>query len=147
MEKPFDPGAMWREMLGQWEQAVNRYGGEAMRSEQFVQGMGGATAAAAQPIVTVNYRPPETVQPVAIPVDPKEHRLQVLIISGQNSYEHDWTGVNNLLRKQLQSTGRFDVRVTDGASGDSGVPRLTSRTPMRASGIAGWSTGRSIKLP
>jgi hypothetical protein len=48
MEKPFDPGAMWREMLGQWEQAVNRYGGEAMRSEQFVQGMGGATAAAAQ---------------------------------------------------------------------------------------------------
>lgn len=46
--KPFDPAAMWREMLGQWEQAVNRYGGEAMRSEQFVQGMGGATAAAAQ---------------------------------------------------------------------------------------------------
>lgn len=74
---------------------------------------GMATAAAAQPIVTVNYRPPETVQPVAIPVDPKEHRLQVLIISGQNSYEHDWTGVNNLLRKQLQSTGRFDVRVTE----------------------------------
>lgn len=74
---------------------------------------GMATATAAQPIVTVNYRPPETVQPVAIPVDPKEHRLQVLIISGQNSYEHDWTGVNNLLRKQLQSTGRFDVRVTE----------------------------------
>lgn len=74
---------------------------------------GTAAVATAQPIVTVNYRPPETVQPVAIPVDPKEHRLQVLIISGQNSYEHDWTGVNNLLRKQLQSTGRFDVRVTE----------------------------------
>lgn len=72
-----------------------------------------ATAAAAQPIVVVPYRPPETVQPVAIPVDPKEERLNLLIISGQNSYEHDWTGVNNLLRKQLQATGRFDVRVTE----------------------------------
>ena len=37
----------------------------------------------------------------------------MLIISGQNSYEHDWTGVNNMLRTQLQDTGRFDVRVTE----------------------------------
>lgn len=72
-----------------------------------------ATAAIAQPIVQSSYRPPETVQRVAVPVDPKEERLEVLIISGQNSYEHDWTGVNNLLRKQLQDTGRFDVRVTE----------------------------------
>lgn len=67
----------------------------------------------AQPIVQSSYRPPETVQRVATPVDPKEKRLQVLIISGQNSYEHDWTGVNNVLRTQLQGTGRFDVRVTE----------------------------------
>ncbi|UVO53098.1 ThuA domain-containing protein [Sphingomonas sp. SUN039] len=67
----------------------------------------------AQPIVQSTYRPPETVQRVAVPVDPKEARLHVLIISGQNSYEHDWTGVNNLLRKQMQDTGRFDVRVTE----------------------------------
>lgn len=72
-----------------------------------------ASTAIAQPIVVVPYRPPETVQRVAIPVDPKEHRLKVLIISGQNSYEHDWTGVNNLLRTQLQDTKRFDVRVTE----------------------------------
>lgn len=72
-----------------------------------------AGAAGAQPIVTVNYRPPETVQRVAIPVNPAEKRLQLLIISGRNSYEHDWTGVNNLLRTQLQDTGRFDVRVTE----------------------------------
>lgn len=75
-------------------------------------GLSGAVAFG-QPIVVVPYRPPETVQRVAIPVDPKEQRLQVLIISGQNSYEHDWTGVNNVLRKQLQDTGRFDVRVTE----------------------------------
>lgn len=69
--------------------------------------------ALAQPIVNSTYRPPETVQRVAIPVEPSEARLRVLIISGQNSYEHDWTGVNNLLRKQMQDTGRFDVRVTE----------------------------------
>jgi uncharacterized protein len=72
-----------------------------------------ASAALAQPIVQSTYRPPETVQRIAVPVDPKEDRLNILIISGRNSYEHDWTGVNNLLRHQLQSTGRFDVRVTE----------------------------------
>lgn len=72
-----------------------------------------SAAAFAQPVVQSSYRPPETVQRVAVPVDPKEERLNVLIISGQNSYEHDWTGVNNLLRKQLTDTGRFDVRVTE----------------------------------
>lgn len=61
----------------------------------------------------VPYAPPETVQRVATPADPKEERLKVLIISGQNSYEHDWTGVNNRLRTQLKDTGRFDVRVTE----------------------------------
>lgn len=67
----------------------------------------------AQVIVNVPYRPPETVQRVAIPVNPAEKRLRVLIISGRNSYEHDWTGVNNMLRRQMQDTGRFDVRVTE----------------------------------
>jgi type 1 glutamine amidotransferase len=69
--------------------------------------------AAAQVIVTIDYRPPETVQRVAIPVNPAEKRLKVLIISGQNSYEHDWTGVNNMLRTLMQDTKRFDVRVTE----------------------------------
>lgn len=69
--------------------------------------------AAAQVIVTIDYRPPETVQRVAIPVNPAENRLKVLIISGRNSYEHDWTGVNNTLRTMMQDTRRFDVRVTE----------------------------------
>lgn len=72
-----------------------------------------AVSTAAQVIVTIDYRPPETVQRVAIPVNPAEKRLKVLIISGQNSYEHDWTGVNNMLRTLLQDTKRFDVRVTE----------------------------------
>jgi type 1 glutamine amidotransferase len=72
-----------------------------------------AGTAAAQVIVTVPYRPPETVQRVAIPVDPSEDRLEVLIISGRNSYEHDWTGVNNMLRTLMQDSGRFDVRVVE----------------------------------
>ena len=64
-------------------------------------------------IVTVDYRPPETVQRVAIPVNPAEQRLKVLIISGRNSYEHDWTGVNNMLRTLMHDSKRFDVRVTE----------------------------------
>ncbi|WP_298200714.1 ThuA domain-containing protein [Novosphingobium sp.] len=72
-----------------------------------------AVPASAQVIVTIDYRPPETVQRVAIPVNPREQRLKVLIISGQNSYEHDWTGVNNMLRTLLQDSKRFDVRVTE----------------------------------
>lgn len=74
---------------------------------------GFTAVASAQVIVKYKYRPPETVQRVAIPVDPTEKRLRVLIISGRNSYEHDWTGVNNNLRTLLQDTGRFDVRVTE----------------------------------
>lgn len=72
-----------------------------------------ATPALAQVIVTIDYRPPETVQRVSIPVNPVEKRLKILIISGQNSYEHDWTGVNNMLRTLMQDTKRFDVRVTE----------------------------------
>lgn len=75
--------------------------------------VGVSSMAQAQPVVESTYRPPETVQRVTVPVNPAEQRLQVLIISGQNSYEHDWTGVNNQLRTQLQDTGRFDVRVTE----------------------------------
>ncbi len=58
------------------------------------------------------YRPAETVQKVAVPVVPA-NQLKLLIISGENTYEHDWTGVNNLLRAQLLETGVFDVRVIE----------------------------------
>lgn len=43
-----DPAAFWRDLLGQWEQAVNKFGGETLRSEGFAQGMGGASTVAAQ---------------------------------------------------------------------------------------------------
>lgn len=76
-------------------------------------GIVSASAASAQVIVTIDYRPPETVQRVAIPVNPKEDRLKVLIISGRNSYEHDWTGVNNMLRTLMQDTGRFEVHIVE----------------------------------
>lgn len=58
------------------------------------------------------YRPAETVQRVAVPVVPGEQQ-KLLIISGENTYEHDWTGVNNLLRAQLLETGVFDVRIIE----------------------------------
>jgi type 1 glutamine amidotransferase len=59
-----------------------------------------------------DYRPPETVQRVAVPVVPGD-QVKLLIVTGESSYEHDWTGVNNLLRTQLLATGRFDVRIIE----------------------------------
>jgi type 1 glutamine amidotransferase len=71
-------------------------------------------AAQDSPVIPLpDYVPPETVQRVAIPVSPFEDRLRLLIVTGENSYEHDWTGINNLLRYQLQQTGRFDVRIIE----------------------------------
>jgi type 1 glutamine amidotransferase len=77
--------------------------------------LAGATATAAERSLVIpppDYRPPETVQRVAVPIPPGD-RQRLLIVSGENSYEHDWTGVNNLLRRQLLETGRFDVRVIE----------------------------------
>ncbi|HWR51469.1 MAG TPA: ThuA domain-containing protein [Bryobacteraceae bacterium] len=44
-------------------------------------------------------------QPVAQP------KIQTLIIAGQNG--HDWRGTTPLLRKALEDTGRFEVRVVE----------------------------------
>ena len=38
-------------------------------------------------------------------------KLAVLIITGQNG--HNWRGTTPLLRKTLEDTGKFDVRVTE----------------------------------
>ena len=38
-------------------------------------------------------------------------KLQVLIITGQNG--HDWKGTTPVLKKELEDTGKFEVRVTE----------------------------------
>lgn len=49
MEKPpFDPAAYFRDMVGQWETFTNQFGGDVMKSQQFAQGMHGASGAAMQ---------------------------------------------------------------------------------------------------
>ncbi|MBR9791461.1 MAG: ThuA domain-containing protein [Gammaproteobacteria bacterium] len=60
-----------------------------------------------------DYRPPETVQAVAVPAVPNASAINVLIISGQSSYEHDWTGVNTRLRSLMLDSGVFDVRIIE----------------------------------
>jgi type 1 glutamine amidotransferase len=40
-------------------------------------------------------------------------KLQVLIVTGQNTASHDWHGTTPVLRKLLEDTGRFEVRVTE----------------------------------
>ncbi|MEK7750451.1 MAG: hypothetical protein AAB654_00950, partial [Acidobacteriota bacterium] len=47
-------------------------------------------------------------QPKAAPGPPK---IQTLIIAGQN--RHDWKATTPILRKQLEDTGRFEVRVVE----------------------------------
>lgn len=42
---PPDPAAFFRDMLGQWEKAVNNFGGEALKREEFARTMGAATTA------------------------------------------------------------------------------------------------------
>ena len=60
-----------------------------------------------------HHRPGDTVQRITAPVAKSEQRLRLLIISGESSYEHNWTAVNNLLRTKLIDTGRFDVRIVE----------------------------------
>jgi len=59
------------------------------------------------------YTIPETVQQIPTPLPPGNGRLQLLIITGKNSYEHDWRGTTNALRKMLEDTGRLEVHVTE----------------------------------
>jgi len=40
-------------------------------------------------------------------------KLQALIITGQNTASHDWHGTTPVLRKLLEDTGRFEVRVDE----------------------------------
>jgi type 1 glutamine amidotransferase len=40
-------------------------------------------------------------------------KLQALIITGQNTASHDWHATTPVLRKLLEDTGRFEVRVTE----------------------------------
>lgn len=42
---------------------------------------------------------------------PQPKKIQTLIITGQNG--HDWKAVTPLLRKALEDTGKFEVRVTE----------------------------------
>lgn len=48
MTNPSDPGAFFRDMLGQWEKMANSFGNDAMKREEFARGMQGATAASLQ---------------------------------------------------------------------------------------------------
>ncbi len=43
--------------------------------------------------------------------EPSQPKIQTLIITGQNV--HDWRGTTPVLRKILEDTGRFEVRVTE----------------------------------
>lgn len=72
-----------------------------------------ATAAESVVIPVPDYRPPETVQRVVVPAVPSDSLSKVLIVTGDSSYEHDWTGVNTRIRSLMLESGAFDVRVIE----------------------------------
>jgi len=45
-EQPIDPAAFFREVLGQWEQMANEYGGNLLKTGEFSRVMHGANSAA-----------------------------------------------------------------------------------------------------
>jgi uncharacterized protein len=47
------------------------------------------------------------------PAQAPKPKLQALIITGQHVGGHDWRATTPVLRKLLEDTGRFDVRVTE----------------------------------
>jgi type 1 glutamine amidotransferase len=59
------------------------------------------------------------------PPTPQPAKLQALIITGQNITGHDWRSTTPMLRKILEDSGRFEVRVTEefrGAGADTLAP-------------------------
>jgi type 1 glutamine amidotransferase len=59
------------------------------------------------------------------PAQAPSPKLQALILTGQNTAGHDWRGTTAVLRKLLEDTGRFEVRVTEefrGASAETLAP-------------------------
>src|SRR5271166_6322325 len=44
---------------------------------------------------------------------PQPAKLQVLVVTGQNTASHDWRATTPVLRKILEDTGRMEVRVTE----------------------------------
>jgi hypothetical protein len=59
------------------------------------------------------------------PPTPQPAKLQVLIVTGQNPGGHDWRATTPVLRKILEDSGRFEVRVTEefrGAGADTLAP-------------------------
>ncbi len=66
---------------------------------------------------------PVFAQQPAPPSSNPAAKIQTLIITGQNG--HDWRATTPILRKALEDTGRFEVRVTEefrGASADTLAP-------------------------
>ncbi len=69
----------------------------------------------------VRFALPLLLLPALFAQAPK--KIQTLIITGQNG--HDWRGVTPVMRKILEDTGRFEVRVTEefrGASAETLAP-------------------------
>jgi uncharacterized protein len=63
-------------------------------------------------LTSVSVSPALAQQPPAAAAPAAPPKLQALIITGQHA-GHDWKGTTPILRKILEDSGKFDVRVTE----------------------------------
>jgi type 1 glutamine amidotransferase len=108
-----------------------------------VAGAGALQAQSLTPSPTP-YVIPQTFQPVPVPVAPDAGRLQVLILSGRNSFEHDWRGTNNIIRRMLEDTGRFEVHVTEEFRGAS-ARTLAPYDAVIINYLGRWNYGDAVE--
>jgi hypothetical protein len=60
-------------------------------------------------VLAVTFTAPDAFAQPSPPPDP--NKIQVLIITGQ--HVHDWRGTTPVLKKILEDTGRFEVRINE----------------------------------
>lgn len=114
MESPKDPADMWREMLGQWEQFVNRFGGDAMKSESFQHGMQGAGHAALQG-------------------QQATHALMTRWLAAANMPSRDeFADLSARLARIEEAVARIEAAVAPRAASSRPRPRRTRTAPSKA---------------
>ncbi len=100
---------------------------------------------AAEPAAPAPYVPPQSIQPIPVPLPPGNGRLQVLIITGRNSFEHDWRGTTQAIRRMLEDSGRFEVHVTEEFRGAS-AKTLEPYDVVLLNYLGRWNYGDAMEL-
>ena len=114
MEK--DPAALFRDMLGQWEQFTNQMGGDAMKSPGFAQTMHGATAASMQAQEATN-----------------QFMTRALAAANMPS-RTEFEDLSARIGRMEDSLARIEAAVIGASRSDRPKPARTRKPPSKAKG-------------